>query len=98
MKTPSELKYLSEKYGWKIEPLTHALIVRMTADESDFHARFNAKEFNRAWNDPKTKAENRSNAEMSKTQRMWNDQATPEETNTALDEVQIFCRVFPQFR
>src|SRR5260370_35784486 len=84
--------------GWKIEPLTFVRINRMTADEAAFHEKRNKVEFERALNEPKVRAENKANLEASKTQRMWADQATPEETQAALDEVQIFCHVFPQFR
>jgi len=98
VKTNGELSYLAQKHGWKAEPLTRARINRMPADESDWHSRFNADEFTRAWGEDQAKAENKKNAEATKAGRMWGDAASEEETQEAIQEVAIFCRAYPQFR
>ena len=98
MKTNGELSYLAQKYGWKAETLTRARINRMPADESDWHSRFNADEFTRAWGEDQAKAENKKNTEAAKSQRIWKNEATNEETEESIREVQEFVAAYPQFR
>lgn len=97
MKTANELKYLAEKYGWTIGPLTRGGINRMTADESDFHSRFNADEFNRAWKEDSVKAQEAKNKAEKDAKRFWKNLATDDEVTEASQEVHIFCYAFPQF-
>ena len=98
MKTNGELNYLAQKHGWKAETLTRARINRMPADESDWHSRFNADEFTRAWGEDQAKAENKKNTEAAKSQRIWKNEATNEETEESIREVQEFVAAYPQFR
>jgi len=97
MKTNGELSYLAQKYGWKAETLTRARINRMTADESDWHSRFNADEFTRAWGEDQAKAENKKNSADAKSARIWADKATEEEIQESISEVAKFCQRYPQF-
>jgi hypothetical protein len=98
-KTNGELEFLASKYGWdKKAKLTHARIQRMTADEADYQSRFNVEEFNRAWNEKETEAENKRNAEVAQVRRMWEqDEATQEETETAVKEAKEFTAAHPQY-
>jgi len=98
MRSKSELESLAARNGWKVGPLTSAQIRRMSSTEAEFHGTCNKKEFERACEEPKAKAASKANLEASKTQRMWADQATPEEIQGSLEEVQVFCIMFPQFR
>src|SRR6266478_6192922 len=98
MRSKSELESLAARNGWTVVPLTSAQIRRMSSTEAEFHGTCNKKEFERACEEPKAKAASKANLKASKTQRMWADQATPEEIQGSLEEVQIFCRMFPQFR
>jgi hypothetical protein len=72
VKANGELQYLAGKFGWKAEPLTLARINRMTADESDWHSRFNGEEYTRAFNEPKVEAAAQKAAaeETEKTERI----------------------------
>src|SRR5437879_5148138 len=97
MKTVNELNFLAERYGWKVDPLTHGQIQRMSSDEADFHSKLNKEEFEKALDAPRIKAENKKNAEGAKAQRTWGDAASEEETQEAIQEVAIFCRAYPQF-
>jgi len=97
VKTNGELSYLAQKHGWKVEPLTRARINRMPADESDWHSRFNADEFTRAWGEDQAKEENKKNVEAARAQRTWGDAASEEETQEAIKEVTKFCQRYPQF-
>jgi len=56
MKSANELKYLAEKFGWKVGPLTFGKIQHMNSDEASFHDIFNKTEYERALNEPQTKA------------------------------------------
>jgi len=97
MKPRTEVQAIAERNGWKVGPLTIAAINRMSSLEVEFHEKFNTAEFNRALNEPKAIAESKATAEAEKTKRLWTDQATPEDTESALEEVAIFCQAFPQF-
>jgi hypothetical protein len=97
MKTNNELSVLADKRGWKIGPLTYADIRKMGSDEALFHERLNKPEYERALAGPQVQAANKKNAEASKAQRLWAEQATPEETEVALQEVTKFCARYPQF-
>ena len=87
MRSKSELESLAARNGWKVGPLTSAQIRRMSSTEAEFHGTCNKKEFERACEEPKAKAASKANLEASKTQRMWADQATPEEIQGSLEEV-----------
>jgi hypothetical protein len=48
MKTANELKYLGDKYGWKVGPLTHSQVQKMNSQEYEFHQAFNKAELEKA--------------------------------------------------
>jgi hypothetical protein len=98
MKTVGELKYLAERNGWKVGPLTYNQVQRMSSDEIDFHSKLNKEEFEKALDAPRVKAENAKNLEAAKSQRMWKNEATNEETEESVNEVQRFVAAYPQFR
>ena len=98
MKSANELKYLAEQKGWQVGPLTFGKIQRMNSDEARFNELFNKAEYEQALDEPRIKAESKKNAEATKAQRTWADQASEEETAEALQEVNKFVASFPQFR
>lgn len=78
--------------------LTASEIHRMPGPVYAWHEQNNRVNVEKALAAPRIKAAEQANAEASKTRRMWDDQATAEETQSALQEVQTFCSTFPQFR
>jgi hypothetical protein len=110
VKTANEIKYLAEKYGWTVGPLTHAGILRMTSDQCQFHELFNKAEYERALNEPqekaaakkaaeeqdRVKAENQKISELWAGKKFWTTQATPEEIQSAKTALEACEKRYPQ--
>jgi hypothetical protein len=94
---PNDLQRLAQKHGWAKEPLTSARVKRMGVQEYEFHQAFNKTELERALAEPQVQAQNKKTAEDSKAQRVWSDQASNEETETAVKEAKQFTAAHPQY-
>jgi len=63
-----------------------------------WHEQNNRANVEKALDAPRIKAANVKNAEAAKSQRIWKNEATNEETEESVREVQKFVAVYPQFR
>src|SRR5947208_1146968 len=104
MRTKAELEHfistkrLATAESLTQRELTESEIRRMPEAVYAWHEQNNRVKVEKALDAPRIQAENRKNAETAKSQRMWADQATEEETQEAVTEVNAFCLKYPQFR
>jgi hypothetical protein len=103
MRTKAELEYaiftrkLATVESLTERELSEREIRQMPTVVLEWHLQNNARNVEKAANAERLKEENRKNAETASIMRMHNNEATEEETKSAVEEVKIFCAAFPQF-
>lgn len=95
----SELKELGERMGWKVRPLTEKEIKGgMSGQELIWHETFSPSEVEKALSWSAIGKHNDDAKKQWAAKRIWEDRATPEETQAAINEVAKFTSTYPQFR
>ena len=104
MKTKAELehliltKHLATAESLTQRELTAREIHLMSEPVYAWHEQNNRANVAKALDAPRLKAANVKNAEAAKSQRIWKNEATNEETEESIREVQKFVAAYPQFR
>jgi hypothetical protein len=97
-KSRGELEALATRHGWAPRSLGPEDVQGMGADELRYHEIFNSVALERALTLPGKTKHGKDVDEQWKAKRIWEDRASPEETQAAIDEVAKFTRAYPQFR
>src|ERR1700732_2902315 len=95
--TRAELETLAARHGWQPGELTMKDIQRMGAAELRYHEVCNSHNYEAAFERAANVAQNRKALEHWATKRMFDDNATPDEIATAVNEAQRFSANHPQF-
>src|SRR6266403_2358820 len=104
MRTKAELEHfiltkrLATTESLSQRELTAREIHLMSEPVFAWHEQNNRANVEKALDAPRIKAANVKNAEAAKSQRIWKNEATNEETEESVREVQKFVAVYPQFR
>jgi hypothetical protein len=95
--TRSELETLAARQGWQPRELTMKDIRQMSSAELRYHEVCNPENYKAAFQRAENVAHNRKAMEEWATKRIFDDQATPEEIEAAVNEAQRFSANHPQF-
>ncbi len=96
-KTIGELEYIGQRYGFKARALSALDVAQMSADELDWHDKFNTDALKAAIAEPETKAAAEREQIEKETARILDGGATPADVAAILKVANKFSKTYPQF-